>query len=191
MLRSWNHHRLRTISDTYGGLQSNPLRKAGPARSGCSGPRWVLNSSKDVNSTISLSNLVEFLTTFTLKMFSLSWVRNFPCSNLCPLPLVLLLCTPERCLSPSSLHPPMRQRKRERRFPSPLPAEQTQLFQLLLICPCASAPWPSWWPSTGLAQACPCLLCPGEPRTGCILQMWSHTCQMERKKPLRCRLTSC
>ena len=53
--------------------------------------RWVLNISREGDSTISLGSLFQCSVTLTVKNFFLMFIQNFLCSNLCPLPLVLLL----------------------------------------------------------------------------------------------------
>jgi len=50
--------------------------------------RWVLNISKDGDSTDSLGNLFRCLTTLTVKKFFLMFKRNFLCFSLCPLPFM-------------------------------------------------------------------------------------------------------
>lgn len=46
---------------------------------------------------------------------------------------------------------------------------------------CAPAPWPSWWPSTGLAPVCPCLSCTQEPKAGLCSWRQAHKGQIGGK----------
>ena len=61
--------------------------------------RWVLSISREGDSTASLGSLFQCFVTLTVKKFFLMFVWNFPCSSLCPLPLVLLLHTTEKSLA--------------------------------------------------------------------------------------------
>jgi len=64
--------------------------------------RWVLNISREGDSTTSLGNLFQCSITLRVKKFFLMFRRNFLCFGLCPLPLVLSLGTTENSLAPSS-----------------------------------------------------------------------------------------
>ncbi|NXG57216.1 ENO4 Enolase, partial [Hemiprocne comata] len=64
--------------------------------------------------------------------FFLRFKWNFPCSTLCPLPLVLSLGTTEKSLAPSSLHIRISPHKVSPQ-PSLLQAEESQLSQPFLI----------------------------------------------------------
>ena len=70
--------------------------------------RWVLNISREGDSTTSLGSLFQCSVTLRGKNFFLMFRRNFLCLSLCPLPLVLSLGTTEKSLAPSSWHPPLR-----------------------------------------------------------------------------------
>ena len=70
--------------------------------------RWVLNISREGDSTTSLGSLGQGSVTLRGKKFFLIFRQNFLCFSLCPLPLILLLCTTEMNLAPSSWHPPCR-----------------------------------------------------------------------------------
>lgn len=65
--------------------------------------RWLLNLCKDGDFTISLGNLCQCSVTVTKYFLESKWI--FMCSDLCPLPLVLLLGTIENSLSFSSSFP--------------------------------------------------------------------------------------
>lgn len=47
-------------------------------------------------------------------------------------------------------------------------------------------PWPPWWPSTGLAQACQCPSCAGKPKLGTALKLWSDRYQTGKSLPWTC-----
>jgi len=64
--------------------------------------RWVLNISREGDSTTYLGSLFQCSVTLRGKKFFLMFRRNFLCFNLCPLPLVLSLGTTEKSLAPSS-----------------------------------------------------------------------------------------
>ena len=64
--------------------------------------RWVLNISREGDSTTSLDSLFQCSVTLRGKKFFLMFRRNFLCFSLCPLPLVLWLGTTEKSLAPSS-----------------------------------------------------------------------------------------
>ncbi|NXN56925.1 ARMC4 protein, partial [Rynchops niger] len=70
--------------------------------------RRVLKISREGDSTTSLGSLFQCSVTLTVKKFFRVFERNFLCSNLCPLPLVLSLGTIEKSLAPSSFSPPFR-----------------------------------------------------------------------------------
>jgi len=70
--------------------------------------RWVLNISREGDSTTSLGSLFQCSVTLRVKKFLLMFRWNFLCFSLCPLPLVLSLGTTEKSLAPSSWHPPRR-----------------------------------------------------------------------------------
>lgn len=63
-----------------------------------------------------LSNLLQCLTTHCNFFF----FYFFLCHNLCPLSLLLFLCTSEKNLSPASLYHPFRYQNIPTRFPSDL-----------------------------------------------------------------------
>lgn len=65
----------------------------------------VLYISKDGNSITSLSNLCCCSANLVARKVFLMFEQNFPCSSLCPLPLVLPLGTTEKSLALSFLHP--------------------------------------------------------------------------------------
>jgi len=62
--------------------------------------RWVLNISREGDSTISLGSLGQGSVTLREKKFFLMFRRNLLCLSLCPLPLVLSLGTTEKSLAP-------------------------------------------------------------------------------------------
>jgi len=64
--------------------------------------RWVLNISREGDSTASLGSLGQGSVTLTGKKFFLVFSWNFLCFSLCPLLLVLSLGTTEKSLAPSS-----------------------------------------------------------------------------------------
>jgi len=64
--------------------------------------RWVLNISREGESTTPLGNLFQGSITLKVKKFFLVFRRNFLGFILCPLPLVLSLGTTEKGLAPSS-----------------------------------------------------------------------------------------
>jgi len=64
--------------------------------------RWVLNISREGESTTSLGSLFQCSVTLRGKKFFLMFRQNFLCFSLCPLPLVLSLGTTEKSLAPSS-----------------------------------------------------------------------------------------
>jgi len=68
--------------------------------------RWLLNISKEGDSTASLGNLCQC--SVTAKKCFLMFRGNLLCLSLCPLPLVLSLGATEKSLALSSLHPPFR-----------------------------------------------------------------------------------
>ena len=70
--------------------------------------KWVLNISREGDSTASLGSLCQGSVTLRGKKFFLMFSWNFLCFSLCPLPLVLSLGTTEKSLAPSSWHPPFR-----------------------------------------------------------------------------------
>lgn len=102
-----------------------------------------------------------------------SW--SFPCFNLCPLPLGLLLCVSKRSLASSSLCLPIRYLQTAIRSPLSL------LFSTLNTALCAPAPWPAWWNLLDLLQHVPIFLVLNRPKLDTVLQTWSRKCQMERK----------
>lgn len=65
---------------------------------------WVLLISTHGDFTISVGNLYQYVTTLTAKNQTetnpsfLLFRWNFACFRLCPLPLMLLLCTTEKTL---------------------------------------------------------------------------------------------
>ena len=62
--------------------------------------RWVLNISREGDSTTSLGRLFQGSITLRGKKFFLMFRRNFLGFSLCPLPLVLSLGTTEKSLAP-------------------------------------------------------------------------------------------
>jgi len=62
---------------------------------------WVLNISREDDSSTSLGSLFQFSVTRTVKEFSCMFLWNFLCCSFCPLPL-FCLCTP---LKRAYLHP--------------------------------------------------------------------------------------
>lgn len=89
----------------------------------------LLRISKEGDHTTSLGNLCQYSVTYTALKCFLIFGRNFLCSSLCPLPLVLSLGTTEKSLALSSLHPPFRYLSKVIRSPEPPlhHAEQSQL----------------------------------------------------------------
>jgi len=79
--------------------------------------RWVLNISREGDSTTSLGSLFQCSVTLRGKKLFLVFRWNFLCLSLCPLPLVLSLDTTEKSLAPSSRHPPLRYLYTFRRSP--------------------------------------------------------------------------
>jgi len=67
--------------------------------------RQLLNIPREGDTTTSLGNLFQCSTTLKVKKLFLMFIWNFPCSSLCPLPLVLLLGTTERSLASFSWLP--------------------------------------------------------------------------------------
>ena len=65
---------------------------------------WVLNISRERDSTTSLGSLFQCSVSLKVKKFFLMYRWNFSCFSLCPLPLVLSLSTTEKSLAPSSWH---------------------------------------------------------------------------------------
>jgi len=70
--------------------------------------RWILNISREGDSTAPLGSLGQGSITLRMKKFFLLFSWNFLCFSLCPLLLVLSLGTTEKNLAPSSWHPPFR-----------------------------------------------------------------------------------
>ena len=64
--------------------------------------RWVLNVSREGDSTTSLGSLFQCSVTLRGKKFFLMFSWNFLCFSLCLLPLVLSLGTTEKSLAPLS-----------------------------------------------------------------------------------------
>jgi len=64
--------------------------------------RWVLNISREGDSSTSLGSLFQGSVTFTVKKFFLMLKWNFIYSSLCPLRLVLSLGTKGKSLAPSA-----------------------------------------------------------------------------------------
>ncbi|KAK4830710.1 hypothetical protein QYF61_012970 [Mycteria americana] len=69
---------------------------------------YLLNTSRDGDSTTSLGSLFQCLITLSVKKFSLISSLNLPWRNLRPFPLVLSLVTWEKRPTPTSLQPPFR-----------------------------------------------------------------------------------
>ena len=69
---------------------------------------WLLNTSRDGDSTTALGSPFQCLTTHSVKKYFLISSLNLPWCNLRPLPLVLSLITWLKRLIPSSLQPPFR-----------------------------------------------------------------------------------
>jgi len=67
-----------------------------------------LSISREGDSTSPLGSLGQGSVTLTVKRLFLLFRWNFLCFSLCPLPLVLLLGTTEKSLTPSSRHSPLR-----------------------------------------------------------------------------------
>ena len=70
-------------------IWSKPPAQVESPVAGCSGSRWVLNISKEGDSTTSLGNLCQCSVTFTVKKHFLMFRGNLLGFSLCPLPLVL------------------------------------------------------------------------------------------------------
>jgi len=69
--------------------------------------RQVLNISREGDSTAPLGSLCQGSVTLRVKKFFLVFRRNFPCSSLCPLPLVLSLGTTGKSLAkPRAVYAP-------------------------------------------------------------------------------------
>ena len=61
--------------------------------------RQLLNIPREGDTTTSLGNLFQCSTTLKVKKLFLMFIWNFPCSSLCPLPLVLSQGTAEHSLA--------------------------------------------------------------------------------------------
>ena len=94
----------RVLSPLQLGLPWRPSRPTSPFhRLPRTTSSQVLSISTDGDSTDSLGNLCQCLTTLTRKKCFLVFRWNFVCFNLCPVPLAPSVGTPEKCLAPSSL----------------------------------------------------------------------------------------
>jgi len=100
---SQNHRMLRVGGDLCRSSGPTPLPKQGHLQQAAQDlVRWVLNISREGESTTSLGSLFQGSVTVREKLFFLMFRQNFLCFNLCPLPLVLSLGTTEKSLAPSS-----------------------------------------------------------------------------------------
>jgi len=100
---SQNHGMVRVGRDLCGSSSPTSLPKQGHySRLHRTLSRWVLNISREGDSTTSLGSLFQGSITLRGKLFFLMFSWNFLCFSLCPLPLVLSLGTAEKSLAPSS-----------------------------------------------------------------------------------------
>ena len=111
--RNRGNHRITKWSGLEGTSVGHPFQP--PCRSRVTysrlhstSSRWVLNISREGDSTTSLGSLGQGSVTLRGKKFFLVFSWNFLCFSLCPLPLVLMLGTTEKSLAPSSWPPPCR-----------------------------------------------------------------------------------
>ena len=93
---SQNHRMLGVGRDLCGSPSPTPCRsRVTQSRPQRTLSRWVLNISREGDSTASLGSLGQGSVTLRGKKFFLIFRRNFLCLSLCPLPLVLSLGTTE------------------------------------------------------------------------------------------------
>jgi len=95
-----NHKMFGVGRDLWGSSSPTPLPKHGHLQQAVrTVSRWVLNISREGDSTIPLGSLFQCSVTLRVKKFCIfSW--NFLCFSLCRLPLVLSLGTTEKSLAP-------------------------------------------------------------------------------------------
>ena len=106
---SQNHRMVGVGRDLWGSPSPTPCpSRVTQSRLHRTALRWVLNISREGDSTAPLGSLGQGSVTLRGKKFFLLFRRNFPGFSLCPLPLVLLLGTTGKSLAPSSWHPPCR-----------------------------------------------------------------------------------
>ena len=103
-VNSQNHRTLGVGRDLCGSSSPTPPCRSSVAYSRLHRilSRWVLNISREGDSTTSLGSLFQCSVTLRGKKFFLMFRWNFLCFSLRPLPLVLLLCTTEKSLALSS-----------------------------------------------------------------------------------------
>ena len=80
-------------------------------------PKWLLNISKDGDSTASLGSLCQCLVPPTVRKCFLMFRENLPCFSSYPKPNLLPLDTTEESLAPSPLHPPFKNWYTSKRSP--------------------------------------------------------------------------
>ena len=94
---SQNYRMLRGGRDLCGSSSPTPCSsRVTQSRLHRTASRWVLNFSREGDSTTSLGNLFQCSVTLRVKKFFLMFSWNFLCFSLCPLPLVLSLGTTEK-----------------------------------------------------------------------------------------------
>jgi len=98
-----NHRTVRIGRDLCGSSSPTPCRsRVTQSRLHRTLSRWVLNISREGDSTAPLGNLFQCSVTLRVKKFFLGFRWNFPGFSLCPFSLVLLLGTTGKSLAPSS-----------------------------------------------------------------------------------------
>lgn len=149
---------------------------------------WVVNISKDGDSTAFLVNLFYCVTSLTIffffLIFFLKW--NFLYFNLCSLPVILSLGTTEKSLVPSSLLPTTWCLYTFQRSAPSLLLSRMNRPSLSASPPVSDAPIPSpfLWHFTGLAPICPCLPYTRKPET----RIWSCSLNLTSFSGVLCLL---
>ena len=136
----------------------------------------ALNTSKDGASTTSTGNLLQHLTTCSVKNFPLTLNLNLPSFSLKPFPLVLSLSTQEKVVFPPLYNLFLSIGRPQRGLPAAF-SSPDRTSPVLPACLCRRGTLAlrlSSWPSSGPFLKAPHISCLGDSVPGRVPKMGLH-----------------